>query len=57
MLDVANNEDGDTDITGDGLHGEAWQAGDGQGGGQPGQRVKHKYKWEIQTQRQIQIQI
>ena len=32
--------DGDTDILGDGLHGEAGQAGDGEGGGEPGQRVK-----------------
>ena len=30
---------GDDDDAGDGLHGEARQAGDGQGGGEPGQGV------------------
>ena len=41
MLKVDIPGDGDDDDTyaGDGLHGEARQAGDGQGGGEPGQGV------------------
>ena len=37
--DILGDGDGNTDISGDGLHGEARQAGDGQGGCEPGQGV------------------
>ena len=39
MLKLDIPGDGDDDDAGDGLHGEARQAGDGQGGGEPGQGV------------------
>ena len=38
-LDIPGDDDDDDDDAGDGLHGEARQAGDGQGGGEPGQGV------------------
>ena len=38
-LDIPGDGDDDDDDAGDGLHGEARQAGDGQGGGEPGQGV------------------
>ena len=37
-VDIPGDDDDDNDA-GDGLHGEARQAGDGQGGGEPGQGV------------------